>query len=72
MARGMTNVDALRELQEVTVERNPVVLETQVFWQVNPEIGLARDGVIGVLQLLLVHVDGNVSSSKILQPTGMI
>ena len=57
--------DALGELPRVAVEGLPVEVHVQVLRDVDAEVSLGEDGVEGVFELELVHVDGHVGAFEV-------
>jgi hypothetical protein len=54
------------------VETLPVQIKSEILWQVNTDVTLRSDGVIGVLKFLFVHVNWHISSLEVLQSAGMV
>lgn len=60
VAWSVTEIDALCDLEEVAMEGFPVEVKPEVFGEVDADVGFGGDGVVGVFDLFLVDVDGDV------------
>lgn len=63
---------ALGKLKDAAAKGLPVDVEAQVVWQVDAEVKAGRDAVEGVLELNLVHVDGDRGAGEVGQPAGVV
>lgn len=72
MARSVPKVDSWSEFQERSIERLPVEIKAQVLGEVNANVCLRRNRVVGVLKFLLVDVDRNISALEVLQASGVV
>lgn len=72
MPRGMMDVQARRNLVVAAVERHPADVEGHVVRQVDARVGTGGDGVEGVFDLQLVHVDGDVGVAEEIEAAGVV
>lgn len=69
MSRSMTKIDTWCDLKEVTVPGLPIQIKSEILGKIDANVGLGRNGVVGVLDLQLVAVDGDIGSFEVFQAT---
>ena len=72
MARSMTDLQSLSNLQEAARECLPVDLEVEVVRQIDAKIRLGSHAIEGVLQLCLMNVNRNIRATEVFQTSSVI